>query len=149
MNIQFKGHVKITVRNVDTNEIINIIENNNLIVTNGLNILADVLIGHSSISYCGVGSGTTEPALTDTNLEMAIGVRKPVTDTSRVGTIALFSTFFSSADNNGTWGEAILANSLSGDNTIISRALFENSFEKNNFKTCTVDWTITVSELGG
>jgi hypothetical protein len=144
--LYFKGHVKLTVMDAMTNEIIyeECQETDNLIVQNGYELLTDVLIGESTISYCGVGSGETEPTESDVNLETAIGDRKPVTTATRAGAIGLFSTFFSSADNNGTWNEAVLATQLSGDSTIISRALFDNTFIKSVDSTCVVDWTIEI-----
>lgn len=152
-NVSVKGRVKLTVRDSISGEIIEqqegeIIEQqetDNLVVTNGYALLTGVLVGDLSISHIGVGSGNTVPDLNDSDLEIAIGTRKAITDTSRAGENALFSTFFSSADNNGTWREAVLATALSGDSTIISRALFDNTFTKNSSKTCTVDWIIIVS----
>ena len=141
--IKIKGHVKITSIDEATGEV-EVIESDNLIVTAGYDLLASVLIGAASISYCGVGSGSTAAAADDTDLETAVGARKPITTATRAGAIALFSTFFSSAENNGTWNEAILATGISGEN-IISRAVFSTPYLKTNLKKCTLDWNYTLT----
>jgi len=140
--IKIKGHIKIISRDIMTNEIIETIEKDNLIVTTGYGLLADVLTGNSAIAYCGVGSGTTAAAIGNTDLETAVGSRKPVTTAARSGAIALFSTFFSSAENNGTWNESVLSTTETGD--IINRAVLDTPFVKSSSKTAQVDWTIEV-----
>ena len=117
----------------------------NLIVTAGKNHVADLLIGSSTegFSYCGVGSGSTAPSSSDTDLEAPIGSRKQVTDRFRSNNVATFSTFFSSTDNNGTWSECGLFTAQSGG-VMLCRALFTTSFTKDSSKTATIDWDITV-----
>lgn len=147
--VYVKGHCKLRVYDDKTGKPLynEWQEFDNLIVTNGYALLASVLIGESIISHCGVGSGTTTPALDDSDLETPVGARKVITTKSRAGAIALFSTFFTSADNNGTWNEAILATALSGADTVVSHSLFANTFEKTNLKNCYYDWSIEMTPV--
>ncbi|MFQ6134765.1 MAG: hypothetical protein ACE5KU_02980 [Nitrososphaerales archaeon] len=118
----------------------------NLIVTAGKNHIADLLAnngGTVNCGYVGVGSSSQTPAVGDTDLITAIGSRKAVTDDSRTNNVANFSTFFASADNNGTWNESgLFWDATAGD--MLARALFSPAITKDTTKTVTVDWSITV-----
>lgn len=146
--IKLKGHVKLTVRNAKTCKIIpgDCQEFDNLIVTAGKNLIGDALtaVGNINMTHCGVGSSAQTPAAGNTDLITAIGSRKAITDASRTGNVVLFSTFFASGDNNGTWNESGIFNAVSGG-TMLCRALFSPAFTKDSTKTATVDWSITIS----
>ena len=144
---KIKGSVKLTPIDDKTGKVLidEVQEVPNLTVTNGYALLASVLAGESEVGYVGVGAGDTDPALADADLEEAIGSRLAITEAVRSGAIVVYSTFFSTTDNNGTWREAVLATDLSGNNTIIARTLFDNDFHKNSTKRCTLDWSIEIS----
>ncbi len=146
--IKLRGHVKLTVCDAKTGKTIpkDCHEFDNLIVTVGKNLIGDALIaaGNINMTYCGVGSITQVPAAGDTDLITVIGSRKSITDASRSGFVMLFSTFFASGDNNGTWNESGLFNAISSG-TMLCRALFSSAFSKTTAKTATVDWSITIS----
>jgi len=118
----------------------------NLIVNAGLYQIIDLIIGASDadFTHCGVGSGSTPPAAGDTDLQTPIGDRKVITERFRSTNKGTFSTFFGSADNNGTWRESGLFTALTGG-TMLCRALLASAFEKTTAKTATVDWDITAS----
>lgn len=143
--LSLKGRVRITVRDAKTGEIIEEQEVKNLVVAVGKQHICNLLIGAStdSFSYCGVGSGTTQPSLNDTDLESPVGSRKQVTDRFRTGNVATFSTFFSSQDNNGSWNECGLFTHQTGG-VMLCRALFTSTINKDSTKTVTVDWDIEV-----
>jgi len=141
----WKGHVKLIV--FDLNDHIipeECQEFDNLLVTAGKELIADAIRGAASISYCGVGTGQTAVAVSDTDLESIIGTRKLITTSARSGSVVVFSTFFSAVDNNGTWREAGLFSALTGG-TMLSHALFSTAFVKTNLKRCQLDWTVTIS----
>lgn len=117
----------------------------NLIVTAGKNFVADLLIAAvtGSFTHCGVGSSTQAPAAGDTALTSQIGSRKTATDRFRTNNIATFSTFFGSADNNGTWNEVGVFTAATGG-TMLNRALFTSAITKDTSKTITVDVDCTV-----
>ncbi len=121
------------------------IRRRNLVVTAGKNFIADLLIAAqtASFTHCGVGSGTNAPAAGDVDLQTAISPRKTITDRYRSNNIAKFDTFFSSADNTGTWNEAGLFTALTGG-TMLSRALISPAITKDSSKTVTISWQITV-----
>jgi len=148
--IKCKGSVSLRVYDEYMNPLYNEWQHfPNIITTLGYGELCDVLISEKTISYIGVGYGTTTPALTDIDLESPITSRKIITDSSRTGAICLFSVFFGTTDNNPEsesigWSESILATGSEGAN-IISHALFTNIFYKTNKKQCYVDWSIELS----
>lgn len=118
----------------------------NLIVTAGKNHIADLIAnegGTVSCGYVGVGSGTTAPVVGDTDLETPIGSRHAVTTDTRNNNVAKFSTFFTFAENNGTWNECgLFWDASAGD--MLARALFSPSITKDTARTVTIDWDITV-----
>lgn len=123
-----------------------VVETRNLIVTAGKQHIADLLIGATadSFGYVGVGSGTAQPQVSDTDLEFPIPPRRQVTDRFRVNNIASFSTFFGSQDNNGTWQECGLF-TLAAGGVMLARALFPNRpITKDTTVTEVVDWDIEV-----
>ena len=68
--LNWKGRVKITVRDLDGN-IVDEQDFDNLITTVGLNMMRDVLYGDvadGEIKYLAVGSDNTAPTVTDTTL---------------------------------------------------------------------------------
>jgi len=146
--IVLRGEMRLTVRDARTGKIIQeeCQEVKNLIVNAGLYQIIDLIIGASDadFTHCGVGSGSTAPAAGDTDLQMPIGDRKVVTERFRSANTGALSTFFGSADNNGTWRESGLFTALTAG-TMLCRALLAAAFEKTTAKTATVDWTISAS----
>jgi len=119
----------------------------NLVVTAGKNEIADWIRGSgyaSGMNYVGVGSSNQAPTVADTDLIAPIGARKQATDRFRTNNIATISTFFGSADNNGTWNECGLFENPTGG-PMLARALFTPSITKDASRTITIDWDITVS----
>jgi hypothetical protein len=142
--VTLKGKVRVTVRDAKTGKVVQVVESENVVVDVGEELVAALLNDENMAvpNFCAVGSGTTAPAETDTALEAEIG-RVEVTQRSRTGSQVFYSTFFGSADCNGTWNECGLFNAQSGG-TMLCRALFSATIEKDSTKTVTVDWTITV-----
>jgi len=146
--IELKGEMQLTVRHARTGKIIpgECQRVKNLVVNAGLYQIIDLIIGASDadFTHCGVGSGSNPPAAGDTDLQTPIGDRKVITERFRSTNKGTFSTFFGSADNNGTWREAGLFTALSGG-TMLCRALLASPFEKTTAKTATCDWDISAS----
>ncbi|MEM3427315.1 MAG: hypothetical protein QW158_04510 [Nitrososphaerales archaeon] len=145
-NITLEGRVRIRVhKSLGGSKPIEEYTITNLVVSRGKSHICDLLIGASteSFAYCGVGSSDQAPSPSDTDLIQPIGSRKQVTDRFRSGCTATFSTFFSSQDNNGVWREAGLFTSQSGG-VMLSRAVFPTPIVKDETKTITLDWDITV-----
>ncbi len=118
----------------------------NLVVTAGKNEVALWFINSSFVNgwqYCGIDSSSQAPAVGDTGEVTALGARKSATDKFTTNNVATQSTFFASADNNGTWNASVLAENLTGV-PIFARTLFAGApITKDNTKTETVDWNET------
>jgi len=143
---KLRGKVRVIVRDANTNEVLQVVEANNLIVDVGKSHICDLMIGDTTayFNYCAVGSGTTAPTSADTALEAEITPRKTVTDSFRTANKATWSTFFGTADNNGTWNECGLFTASTGG-VMLCRALFPSTITKDETKTITVDWEVTIT----
>jgi hypothetical protein len=69
----------------------------NLVVNNGLGLMTSLLIGESSpLSYHAIGTGTTTPVSTDTELTTEVS-RRPITYKISSGTTVILQTYFLAA----------------------------------------------------
>jgi hypothetical protein len=105
----------------------------NLVVNNGLGLVASLMIGDSSpLSYHAIGTGTTAPATTDTQLTTEVS-RRPITYMITSGNTVILQTYFLSAlctynlKEGGIYGGDATATANSG--TLFSHYLlsFDNS----------------------
>ena len=122
----------------------------NMFVTAGKNSLADGLRGTTEstkgiITYCALGTGTTAPALTDTDLQTEL-VRKLISVRSVSGNVATFQTFFTTSEGNGTLREAGLfgddATATANSGTLFCRAAINRT--KTSSDTLTLSWAVTI-----
>lgn len=122
----------------------------NLVVTVGKQLLADLLIGAEAtgIAYHEIGTGTTTPALSDTALSTA-AARKVVTSKVRSGNQAQISTFFLASEctyaikEAGIFGGS-LASSTPGSGTMLCHYLqtYDNSAGTYDL---TFEYTLTIN----
>jgi len=122
------------------------IGNANMFVTQGKAWLGDVMIGVKSteLTHVAVGSGTTAPAAGDTDVETIIGARHVYTDRFRSSAVVTLSTYFSSTENNGTWGNAgVFTDVSAGD--MFCHSTFASPVAKSASNTQVVDFDITIS----
>lgn len=121
-------------------------EGDNLVVNAGLNQLILLLNGSSTTSFgfCGVGSGTTAVAATDTDLTTPI-VRIAVTNIYQNANIGHWDTFFNAATGNGNWNETCLASAVSAGIILCKKII--TLFPKTTSNTGTVAWSITVTAV--
>lgn len=145
-----KGAVMITLRNVITGRITHELYKN-MFVTAGKNSLADHIRGTTAdnkgiITYCALGTGLTAPALADTILQTEIA-RKLVSVRTVAANVALFETFFTTAEAIGSLKEA----GLFGDNatssvdtgTLFCRVAINRTKSAND--TLTLQWSLTIA----
>lgn len=140
------GHLAITLDGENVIEPVREIKNANLFVTMGKAWLGDVMIAvkSTSLQYVGVGSGTAPPAAGDTDVETPIGARHIYTDRFRSSNIVTISTYFSSGENNGTWGNAGLFTAVtSGD--MFCKSTFASPVTKSTANTQTIDFDLLIS----
>lgn len=125
--VKATGTMQIWDRKIGEKEFRLVHEENNLVVTAGLNLIRARLFTSSSsayIQYGAAGSGSTTPTGTDTDLESVIGSRVALTDVNTVtdGEVTVeWSYGFS--DGNGSHSEAGLFTAASSG-TMLCRATF-------------------------
>ena len=123
------------------------VDGDNMVVNNGLDVIKNYLIGSATTAllYTGVGSSTTAVTSSDTDLITAIGSRMGIQTNYSAGVgIAKFDSFYTASDNNGSWNEAIISTSLSGNNAF-ARKILSSTFVKSSSNTALLNWTITVT----
>jgi hypothetical protein len=127
----------------------------NLVVNDGLNVLARILANDSTytgvINYCALGTGTTAVAAGDTTLGTEV-FRKAVTSQTFSANEAFISTFFTAADDDDTYNE--VGHFIDGTGDADSGQLFSRIEEadtaelpvtKSNTETLTVDYKVTLT----
>jgi hypothetical protein len=120
----------------------------NLVVDAGLQQIIDLMLDVSDVgfAYCRVGSGTNTPAAGDTDMQTIIGSGLAVTNRYRSSLSANFDTFFSTADNNGSWNETGIATTSTGG-ILLCRRKFSSTFVKASTNTAVITWVITLAAV--
>ena len=125
----------------------------NLATTVGLNLIAERLIGGSSLttgnalSHIEVGSGSTAAASGDTGVTTIVGSRHAITTVYGVSPgEAHADTFFLSSENNGTIRETSIHNASSSGNCA-AHYIFAGNFTKSISNTMSISWTITFTAV--
>lgn len=148
-NIKLTGQVKLTFTNVKTGKK-RVYEYKNLVTTLAKESIADGLRGNTTsnkgiITYCALGTGTTAPALGDTQLETEL-VRKQISARSATNNQALFETFFNTSEGNGTLKEAGLfgddASETTDSGTLFCRVAINRT--KTSSDTLSLSWTVII-----
>lgn len=120
-------------------------QNHNLFTTLGLNALANVAAGSSSMlnSYCGVGSSNAAPTVNDTDLGAPISPRVILTGAYNTANVAVFDTFIPASGNAGTWQETGMF-TVQTAGTMYNHALLSSSLTKTTSNTDVVEhqWTL-------
>lgn len=145
-----QGSIQVILRDGKTGKVKEVQQYKNLFVTAGKNSLADGLRGTTAndkgiITYCALGTGVTTPALADTDLQTEL-FRKEVSVRSVTNNAALFETFFSTSEANGTLKEAGLfgddATDSADSGTLFCRSAINRT--KTSSDTLTLRWTVTI-----
>lgn len=147
------GHVAVYINDPITGRLKDFSYFKNMFVTDGKESLAAANRGTTSnnqgqITYCAVGTGSTAPALADTDLETELA-RKLISTrevNSGAANASDFTTFFNTSEANGSleefglFGDAATATANSG--TLFARTL--HSRVKSSADTMTVVWTVII-----
>jgi hypothetical protein len=153
MGIKVNVNVIGTIRDAKTGRIKERFYGHNLVVATGLASIAARLSGVSSptgkgtVTYCGVGTGTTAPATGDTTLETEV-FRKLISVRSNSANVARFRTFFNTSEANiaikeiGLFGDSASATANSG--TLFARLAVDKT--KTSAETLTLDWEISAAD---
>lgn len=149
MFIPVRGDLELIIENVKTGKI-TIEKYKNVITTLGKTQIAQALRGdvennRGQITYCAVGTSAVAPAASHTQLTAEIA-RKLVSVRSNVANQAIFQTFFTVSEANGTLREAGLfgydASSAPNSGALFSKIAINRVKTSND--TLTFRWTITV-----
>jgi hypothetical protein len=137
------GAIVAQVHNHVTDET-QIYETHNLVVDEGLNIIADLLTQQPSIvgiTHFAVGTGTTEPTAADTALEAEV-YRGAITRGSRSGTgIASLEYYLQRGAANGETLTEVALLSVKGNTTrLYARALLPAGIPKSKDYSITLSW---------
>jgi len=139
--VELEGEFKIKI--IQDSELREIHSCPNLVTNVGLrkllNYLLDVVT--PGLQYIAVGSDSTTPSSGDTALGSEID-RKSVMDRKLVNTAVRFSTWFGSAEANGTWREIGLFDKSVGG-TLFCRSLIDPPIEKTADKVIYVEYEVS------
>jgi len=116
--LKLKGHARLIVTDPKTGKVVKVIKSKNIICTVGKYLIGDMLIDKdgydTGLTYCAIGTGTTTPTATDTQLTTE-AARKAITSKSRSGKEITLSTFFTAAQSSYNIKEAgIFGHSTAG-----------------------------------
>ena len=136
--LKMKGRLQIHLNDELVQEV------DNLVVTAGKGYVASRMKDASAtaMSHMGIGSGTTNPAASDTALETQLG-RVALTSTSVSGAVVTYAATFAAGTGTGAVTEAAILNASSGG-TMLCRTEF-GVVTKGSSDSMTITWTVTVS----
>ena len=137
-DLKLKGKLTIALNDEVVQEV------DNLVVTAGKGYVASRMKDASAtaMSHMAIGSGTTNPAASDTAVETELG-RVSLTSTSVSGAVVTYVATFAAGTGTGAVTEAGILNASSGG-TLLCRTEF-NVVNKGSSDSMTVTWTVTVS----
>jgi len=117
-------------------------ESGAMITDSGLNLLLRLLCGDTEkyVDYCAVGSGTTPPSASDTQLENEID-RVPTHSYDIQGNRLELEFLFDTTEGNGTINEVGLLNE-DEDGILFARQVLSTPISKTNTDTLLIRWTI-------
>jgi hypothetical protein len=139
-----EGHLSIVLRDKD-GKIKERREEKNLLVSAGLNLVLDRLVGTSEnvMSHMGVGTGSTAAAAGNTALETALGARQALTSSTVTAASVAYVAGWAAGVSTGAITEAGIFNASSGG-TMLCRSVFA-AINKAAADSLTITWTITVT----
>lgn len=147
-SFKLKGELTIELYDAITSQLLSREIVKNLVVTAGKASIADALRGTASkgeITYCAVGTGTTAPAIGDTQLETELA-RKQISTNSLASKVVTFRTFYNATEANGTLREAglfgDLATATANTGTLYCRTAINRVKSASN--TLSLSWALTV-----
>jgi len=149
--IKFHNLCTATLRDAETNKVVQIEQAYNIVTDVGIRLMMDILGGlvgtvYNPISYGAVGTGATAAATTDVALVTELD-RNPATY-NRSGNTATLSVFFNTGDANGTLTEVGFFGGAATDTintgTLFDRIVFGASITKSSLYTLTVEIDLIV-----
>jgi hypothetical protein len=117
----------------------------NLVVDTGLAFIASRMkdATATAMTHMAVGTGTTSPTGSDTDLVALAGSREALDHTTVTGSQIEYICGFESSESTGTITEAGIFNAASGG-TMLCRVVF-SAIEKGADDSLSINWKITLS----
>ena len=136
--LKLKGKLSIALNDEVVQEV------DNLVVTAGKGYVASRMKDASAtaMSHMAIGSGTTNPAASDTALETELG-RVALTSTTVSSAVVTYVATFAAGTGTGAVTEAGILNA-SSSGTLLCRTEF-SVVNKGSADSMTITWTVTVS----
>ena len=136
--LKLKGKLSIALNDEVVQEV------DNLVVTAGKGYVASRMKDASAtaMSHMAIGSGTTNPAASDTAVETELG-RVALTSTNVSAAVVTYVATFAAGTGTGAVTEAGILNASSGG-TMLCRTEF-SVVNKGSADSMTITWTVTVS----
>ena len=136
--LKLKGKLSIAINDEVVQEV------DNLVVTAGKGYVASRMKDASAtaMSHMAIGSGTTNPAASDTALETELG-RVALTSTTVSSAVVTYVATFAAGTGTGAVTEAGILNA-SSSGTLLCRTEF-SVVNKGSSDSMTITWTVTVS----
>ena len=136
--LKLKGKLSIALNDEVVQEV------DNLVVTAGKGYVASRMkdATATAMSHMAIGSGTTNPAASDTALETQLG-RVALTSTTVSGAVVTYVATFAAGTGTGAVTEAGILNA-SSSGTLLCRTEF-SVVNKGSSDSMTITWTVTVS----
>ena len=119
-------------------------EVDNIVVTAGKGYVASRMKDASAtaMSHMAIGSGTTNPAASDTAVETELG-RVALTSTNVSAAVVTYVATFAAGTGTGAVTESCILNASSGG-TMLCRTEY-SVLNKGSADSMTITWTVTVS----
>jgi hypothetical protein len=143
--VNVSANVQVTVQDADTGEILSQQEHKNLVVSDGLNLIRDLLDGDAvaGLTHFAVGTDTNPVSSTQSTLGTEV-FRDSVTQrTSNAQQLIVSYYLASGSANSNTLSEAGLFNDASAG-TMFARVLLSPSIPKTAAIAITLNWTINL-----
>lgn len=136
--LKLKGKLSIALNDEVVQEV------DNLVVTAGKGYVASRMkdATATAMSHMAIGSGTTNPAASDTALETELG-RVALTSTTVSSAVVTYVATFAAGTGTGAVTEAGILNA-SSSGTLLCRTEF-SVVNKGSSDSMTITWTVTVS----
>lgn len=142
-HLDVTGTVKLRLHDKEGNLIMSM-STNNLVTTAGKNFIVRKINNDAEdIDSISIGSGTTAPTLTDSDVETELANNSVLfqsVDTVNTNEI-LFTTTFEENVGTGTINEVGL---FTDSNTLVCRTVLSSPFEKSASEYLTVTWKIKI-----
>lgn len=143
-NLKFKGRLSIVLKDKDGN-VKDSRDVNNLVVNSGLAFIASRMTGVDKdvMSHMALGSGSTAPTPTDSDLGSVLGSREALDSVNATANQVTYTASFEAGDATGAVTEAGIFNAVTGGD-MLCRTTFD-VVNKQADDSMSITWTITLS----